>query len=282
MRRELVARDLAEGVAHRQVRQVEIFLVHDRRDARVDLEQAVADELDVDEPVETELAREPVGGRDELGPVDRLEPHREAGAHRLARLRVAEHEPAVAADAVDRVLGPVDELHDEQRREVLGTDRVERLLDRERQRPGARLEQRPAAVDVRGEDAEAARALGGGRLHADVVRGVAERLGGRPELVRRASRGGSRARRRRRDARPRWLPTCPGSARPRRRPRPAAARRSARGHVPGRAPRTSSSAARSRRPRGVRDRRAPRRTTGRRRAARRGTRRTGSGPPSRP
>ena len=64
-RGELVARDLAERVAHREVRQVEVLLVDDRRDARVDLEQAVSDELHVDEPVEPELARQPVGGVDE-------------------------------------------------------------------------------------------------------------------------------------------------------------------------------------------------------------------------
>ena len=61
---------------------------------------------------------------------------------------MAEHEAAVAADAVDRVLGPVDELHHEQRREVVGADRLERLVDRQRQRAGAGLEQRVAPVDV--------------------------------------------------------------------------------------------------------------------------------------
>ena len=60
-RRELVVRDLAERALDAEVREVEVLLVDDRRDPRVDLDHVLADELDVEEPLDPELADDPVG-----------------------------------------------------------------------------------------------------------------------------------------------------------------------------------------------------------------------------
>ena len=55
--RARLVRDLAERVLDAEVREVQVLLVDDRRDPRVDLDHVLADELDVEEVVELELAR---------------------------------------------------------------------------------------------------------------------------------------------------------------------------------------------------------------------------------
>ena len=56
---ELLLRDLPECVLHAEPGEVEILLVDDRRDPRVDLDHVVADELDVEEVVEGERLDDP-------------------------------------------------------------------------------------------------------------------------------------------------------------------------------------------------------------------------------
>src|SRR5215831_16731092 len=110
---ELVVGDLADRALDAEVREVEVLLIDDRRDPRVDLDHVVADELDVEEVLDPELGddRAPelhqalVGERDEV--------HGEPGAHALAGLRVAEDDLAPVRDPVDRPLGAGRELHHE-------------------------------------------------------------------------------------------------------------------------------------------------------------------------
>ena len=171
---------------------------------------------------------------------------------------------------------PGRELHHEQRREVFVADGLERLVDRKRQRARARLQQCVATIHRGREHAEAPRALGLRRLHADLAARVAE-LGGR----------GAELRSRPRQVRPRCLDAgtlgrAPSSApcrRTRRSPRtrrPSAASRRARGWPRTARPRRSTGGRRRRRPRGVRAPPRPARTRRSTRAARRGSRRTGS------
>ena len=80
----------------------------------------LADELDVEEPLNLELGDDPVRDVVERGVGERDEVHRQTGAHRLARLRVAEHHPAADGDAVDRALATGCQLHHEELGAVLG------------------------------------------------------------------------------------------------------------------------------------------------------------------
>ena len=218
------------------------------------------------------------GGVDELRAVARLEPHREPGPHRFARLHVAEHQlgrrgrcrrPCAPAPSTSSITSSGGKSS--------VADRLERLVDRQRQRTRARLEQRAAAVDGGREDAEAARALGG-RAASCRRRRRGSRATRRPRGTPRASgdrwvSGSARRRSWRRSS----SPACPGSARS---PRGIGDEQRHREVLPAlrpaRAPRTSSSAdavdARAAGELRERLREGP----GRRHAARRGTRRTGS------
>src|SRR5205085_9623437 len=109
-RGELVVRDLTQGALDAEPRQIEILLVDDRRDAWIDLDHAVADELDVEEPFDRELLDDLVRDLHERVVLQRHEVHREAGAHRLARLRMAENDARAVGDAVDRALTAGGEL----------------------------------------------------------------------------------------------------------------------------------------------------------------------------
>src|SRR3954453_13431774 len=55
--------DLADGALDAEVGDVQILLVDDRRDARVDLDHVVPDELDVEEPFDLQLAHDLVRDR---------------------------------------------------------------------------------------------------------------------------------------------------------------------------------------------------------------------------
>ena len=54
---QLLVRDLAQRALHAEVREVEVLLVDDRRDARVDLDDVLADELDVEEVLDRRARR---------------------------------------------------------------------------------------------------------------------------------------------------------------------------------------------------------------------------------
>ena len=187
VRRELLVGDLAERALDAEVRDVQILLVDDRRDARVDLDHVLADELDVEEVLDLERRDDPLGELHQRVVVERDEVHREAGAHRLARLRVAEHDAAPVGDAVDRPLAALGELHHEQLRLVVA-EQLDELLEAQRLRD-ARAVREQLLVPVRagGQDPEAARARREDRLHGDVALRVAE-------LARRRRDGGAAAR----------------------------------------------------------------------------------------
>ena len=127
-----------------EVRQVEVLLVDDRRDARVDLDHVLADELDVEEVVEPELGDDRPRGLHQRRVVERLEVHREPGAQRLARLRVAERDPAVDRDPVHRPLPAGCELHHEQLGPAFVRQQLEQLLEPHRDR-----DSRPAPEQLR-------------------------------------------------------------------------------------------------------------------------------------
>src|SRR5690242_6356601 len=57
---ELLVRDLAERTLHAEVGQAQVLLVDDRRDAGVDLDHALANELDVEEVLDPERLDDPV------------------------------------------------------------------------------------------------------------------------------------------------------------------------------------------------------------------------------
>src|ERR687897_1208696 len=181
-RRELLVRDLAERALDAEVREVEVVLVDDRRDARVDLDHVLAHELDVEEPLDRELLDELVRRLHQLLVLERHEVHRKPRPHRLARLRVAEHHALTVGDPVDRALTAGGELHHEQVGTALVREQLDRLLEPHRHRPGALVEQLVRAVDGRVEDAEAAGAGGEDGLETDRSVGVAELLGGRRDL----------------------------------------------------------------------------------------------------
>ena len=171
---ELVVRDLPERALHAEVREVQVLLVDDRRDARVDLDHEVAHELDVEEVLDREARDDPVRELHEAGIVERDEVHGEAGAHRLSRLRVTEDDAVPVGDAVDRALAALRELHHEQVRAALGGEELERLLEAHRDRARALVQQLLRPVDARVEHAEAARARGHDGLEAHRAIRVAE------------------------------------------------------------------------------------------------------------
>ena len=132
-----------------EVGEVQVLLVDDRRDPRVDLDHVVADELDVEEVLDLELGHDPVRDLHQRLVLERDEVHREPRAHRLARLRVPEQDALAVGDAVDRALAAGRELHHEQVRPTLGGQQLDRLLEPHRDRPGPLVEELVGAVDGR-------------------------------------------------------------------------------------------------------------------------------------
>ena len=80
------------------------------------------------------------------------------GSHRLARLRVPEHDALAVGDAVDRALASLRELHHEQVGAALGREELDRLFEAHRDRPRPLVQELVRPVDGRVEHAEAARA----------------------------------------------------------------------------------------------------------------------------
>ena len=140
-----------------EVGEVDVLLVDDRRDPRVHLDHGLADELDVEEVVDAQLRHDPGCCLDERRVIEGLEVHREARAHRLARLRVRENDPSVAGEPVDRPLTTGRELHHEQLRAALVGKDVECLGQPHRHAPRPFLEQLLRAIDGGIKDAETAR-----------------------------------------------------------------------------------------------------------------------------
>ena len=130
-----------------------------------------------------ELGDDPVGGLHQRLVLERDEVHREPGAHRLARLRVAEHDALAVRDAVDRALAAGRELHHEQVGPALVGQQLDRLLEPHRDRARPLVQQLVRAVDGRVEDAEAARAGREDRLEADGAVGIAELARRRADLA---------------------------------------------------------------------------------------------------
>ncbi len=133
-------------------------------------------------------------GLDELGPVDGLEVHGEAGAHApraswRGRARAGRRGRCRRPCAPGRSRAPSRAAAGSPSSPIASSA----SSTDSGSGPGRASSSAPAAVDVRREDAEAARALGRGRLHADVALGVAE--------LRRRRRGTRRALRTRRVAR---------------------------------------------------------------------------------
>ena len=144
----------------------------------------LADELDVEEPLDRELLDELVGRLHQLLVLERDEVHREAGAHGLARLRVAEDDALAVRDPVDRALAAGRELHHEQVGAALLRQQLDRLLEAHGDGSRPLVQQLVGAVDGRIEDAKAARAGGEDRLEADGAVGVAELASGGLDLPR--------------------------------------------------------------------------------------------------
>jgi hypothetical protein len=118
----------------------------------------LADELDVEEVLDLQLADDLVGDVHQLGVVERHEVHRETRAHSLARLRMAEDDALAVRDAVDRSLAAGRELHHEQLRVVV-SQQLDELLQPQRLRDPRPVRQKLfAPVSPRREDAKAARA----------------------------------------------------------------------------------------------------------------------------
>src|SRR5579862_1168313 len=86
---QLLVRELADRPLDAEVGQVEVVLVHDRRDARVDLDHVLADELDVEEMLDPELGDDRVSDLHQSLVLERDEVHREPCPHSLARLRMS-------------------------------------------------------------------------------------------------------------------------------------------------------------------------------------------------
>ena len=183
VRGELLVVELAERVLETEVGQVQILLVDDRRDPWVDLDHRVADELDVEEVIELELGGDRGGDVDQLGVVECLEVHRQPGAHLLARLGMAEHDPAFPGDPVDRPLAAAGELHDE-RLGLVVAEELDQLLQAQRLRDaGAVLEELPTAVGGGRKDTKAPRPGGDQRLEGDILGRVAELVRGPAEAL---------------------------------------------------------------------------------------------------
>ena len=84
--------------------------------------------------VEPELGDDLRRGLHQRRIVERREVHREPGAHGLARLRVAQGNPALDGDPVDRPLVAGGELHHEQLGAALRRQQLEQLLELHRRR----------------------------------------------------------------------------------------------------------------------------------------------------
>ena len=113
---------------------------------------------------------------------ERDEVHREPGAHRLARLRVAQHDARTVGDAVDRPLAAGRELHHEQVRPALVRQQLDRLLQAHRHRAGALVQELVRAIDGGVEHAKAARPGREHGLEAHRAVGVAELARGGVDL----------------------------------------------------------------------------------------------------
>ena len=117
----------------------------------------------------------------QLGIVERDEVHREAGAHRLARLRMPEHDlAAVAMPSIVRSPPVASSITSRSAPRL--RQQLDRLLEPHRDGAGPLVEQLVRAVDGRVEDAKAARAGREHRLEADGAVGVAELARGRFDL----------------------------------------------------------------------------------------------------
>jgi hypothetical protein len=190
--------ELSQRELDPEVREIQVLLVDDRRDARVDLDHGVADELDVEEVVELELADDRRCDVHQRGIVERLEVHRETRAHRLSRLRMPEDDSSSARDAVDRPLLAARQLHHEQLGAAVLREQRQQLVELHRGgHPGAVRQQLLERVGARGEDPEAARAGRLEGLHRDLLARVAELARCRGNL--RAAGGASPHRPRRAD-----------------------------------------------------------------------------------
>ena len=108
--------------------------------------------------VELELCGDLGGDAHQLGVVKCLEVHREACPHLLPSLRMAEQDPAAMRDPVDRPLRAAGELHHERLGPVVA-EQLDELLQPERLGDArAVLQQLPAAICGRRDDAKAPRA----------------------------------------------------------------------------------------------------------------------------
>ena len=133
--------------------------------------------------LDAELGDDRVRERHQGLVLERDEVHREAGAHRLAGLRVAEDDLGAVRDSVDRALRAGGELHHEQVGLVVDRRQdLDRLLEAHRDRAGPLAEELVGAIDGRVEDPEAARARGEHRLEADGAVRIAELARGRLDL----------------------------------------------------------------------------------------------------
>ena len=74
----------------------------------------VADELDVEEVLDAELSHDALRHLHQPVVLQRLEVHREAGTHRLARLRMSEQNMAGASDSVHGSLATLCQFHHQQ------------------------------------------------------------------------------------------------------------------------------------------------------------------------
>ena len=127
----------------------------------------LAHELDVEEPLDRELVHKLVGGLHQLLVLERDEVHREAGAHGLSGLGMAEDDALAVSDPVDRALTAGRELHHEQIRATLVREELDRFLEAHRNGPRPLVQELVSAVDSRIEDPEAARAGREDGLEAD-------------------------------------------------------------------------------------------------------------------
>ena len=166
-----------------EVRKIQVLLVDDRGDARVDLDDGVADELDVEEVVERERAGDPARHAHQAVVLEGLEVHREPCPHRLPRLRVPEQHAAAVGDAVDRSLAALDQLHDEQLVAADFGQELGDLLEPHREAARALVQELVSAIDRGIENAEAAGARARHRLEADRRVRVAQLRGSARQLA---------------------------------------------------------------------------------------------------
>ena len=224
-RAQLVVRDLAERALDAEVRQVQILLVDDRRDARVDLDHVLADELDVEEVLDPELGDDRVrrapsapGRRASRSTsrARRASPRASSGGRARSRgrsrsRRSSARGPSRAPSRAARCRSSTDA-----RISTASSSRIET-------EPGPLAQQLVGAVDGRVEDAEAARAGREHRLEADRPLGVAELARRGLDLAPRRRRGGSPAPEARAGAGARTSPPCRSSGGSRRATRRAPA-----------------------------------------------------------